>query len=137
MATIIDGKLVTAKIREEIKNESAAFEKKTGIKPGLAVIIVGDDPASQVYVRNKGKACEEVGFYSEIHRLPAETTEEELLDLVHSLNKNEKIHGILVQSPLPKHLDEALIVNNIRYEKDVDAFHPVNVGKIMIGDYNF
>ena len=137
MATIIDGKLVTAKIREEIKNESAAFEKETGIKPGLAVIIVGDDPASQVYVRNKGKACEEVGFYSEIHRLPAETTEEELLSLVHSLNENEKIHGILVQSPLPKHLDEALIVNNIRYEKDVDAFHPVNVGKIMIGDYNF
>ena len=137
MATIIDGRLVTAKIREEIKNESAAFEKETGVKPGLAVIIVGDDPASQVYVRNKGKACEEVGFYSEIHRLPTETTEEELLTLVHSLNENEKIHGILVQSPLPKHLDEALIVNNIRYEKDVDAFHPVNVGKIMIGDYNF
>lgn len=137
MATIIDGKLVTAKIREEIKNESAAFEAETGVKPGLAVIIVGDDPASQVYVRNKGKACEEVGFYSEIHRLPAQTTEEELLGLVHSLNENEKIHGILVQSPLPKHLDEALIVNNIRYEKDVDAFHPVNVGKIMIGDYNF
>ncbi len=137
MATIIDGKAVTAKIREEIKNESAAFEKETGIKPGLAVIIVGDDPASQVYVRNKGKACEEVGFYSEIHRLPAETTEQELLALVHSLNENDKIHGILVQSPLPKHLDEALIVNNIRYEKDVDAFHPVNVGKIMIGDYNF
>ena len=137
MATIIDGKLVTAKIREEIKNESAAFEKETGVKPGLAVIIVGDDPASQVYVRNKGKACEEVGFYSEIHRLPAETTEEELLSLVHSLNENDKIHGILVQSPLPNHLDEALIVNNIRYEKDVDAFHPVNVGKIMIGDYNF
>ena len=137
MATIIDGKLVTAKLREEIKNESAVFEKETGIKPGLAVIIVGEDPASQVYVRNKGKACEEVGFYSEIHRLPAETTEEELLSLVHSLNENDKIHGILVQSPLPKHLDEALIVNNIRYEKDVDAFHPVNVGKIMIGDYNF
>ena len=137
MATIIDGKAVTAKVREEIKNESAAFEKETGVKPGLAVIIVGDDPASQVYVRNKGKACEEVGFYSEIHRLPAETTEEELLSLVHSLNENDKIHGILVQSPLPGHLDEALIVNNIRYEKDVDAFHPVNVGKIMIGDYNF
>ena len=137
MAIIIDGKAVTAKVREEIKNESAAFEKETGVKPGLAVIIVGDDPASQVYVRNKGKACEEVGFYSEIHRLPAETTEEELLSLVHSLNENDKIHGILVQSPLPGHLDEALIVNNIRYEKDVDAFHPVNVGKIMIGDYNF
>ena len=137
MATIIDGKAVSAKIREEIKAESAAFEKETGIKPGLAVIIVGEDPASQIYVRNKGKACDEVGFYSEIHRLPEETTKEQLLELVHSLNNNDKIHGILVQSPLPKHLDEALIVNNIDYDKDVDAFHPVNVGKIMIGDYNF
>lgn len=137
MAIIIDGKAVSAKIREEIKAESAAFEKETGIKPGLAVIIVGEDPASQIYVRNKGKACEEVGFYSEIHRLPEETTKEQLLELVHNLNKNDKIHGILVQSPLPKHLDEALIVNNIDYNKDVDAFHPVNVGKIMIGDYNF
>ncbi len=137
MAVIIDGKAVSAKIREEIKAESAAFEKETGIKPGLAVIIVGEDPASQIYVRNKGKACEEVGFYSEIHRLPEETTKEQLLELVHSLNSNDKIHGILVQSPLPKHLDEALIVNNIDCNKDVDAFHPVNVGKIMIGDYNF
>ena len=137
MAVIIDGKAVSAKIREEIKAESSAFEKETGIKPGLAVIIVGEDPASQIYVRNKGKACDEVGFYSEIHRLPEETTKEQLLELVHSLNNNDKIHGILVQSPLPKHLDEALIVNNIDYNKDVDAFHPVNVGKIMIGDYNF
>ncbi len=137
MAVIIDGKAVSAKIREEIKAESAVFEKETGIKPGLAVIIVGEDPASQIYVRNKGKACEEVGFYSEIHRLPEQTTKEQLLELVHSLNKNDKIHGILVQSPLPKHLDEALIVNNIDYNKDVDAFHPVNVGKIMIGEYNF
>ncbi len=137
MATIIDGKAVSAKIREEIKAQSEKFESETGIKPGLAVIIVGEDPASQIYVRNKGKACDEVGFYSEIHRLPEQTTKEELLSLVHSLNNNEKIHGILVQSPLPKHLDEALIVNNIDYNKDVDAFHPVNVGKIMIGDYNF
>ena len=137
MATIINGKEVSKNLREEMKNESALFEAQTGVKPGLAVIIVGDDPASQIYVRNKGLACEEVGFYSEIHRLPAETTEAELLELVHSLNKNEKIHGILVQSPLPSHLDEALIVNNIDYNKDVDAFHPVNVGKIMIGDYNF
>ena len=137
MAVIIDGKAVSAALREEIKNESEAFEKSTGIKPGLAVIIVGEDPASQIYVRNKAKACDEVGFYSEVHRLPEQTTEKELLELVHSLNKNEKIHGILVQSPLPKHLDEALIVNNIDYNKDVDAFHPVNVGKIMIGDYNF
>ncbi len=137
MATIIDGKAVSGALRESIRNESAEFERNTGVKPGLAVIIVGDDPASQIYVRNKGKACEEVGFYSEIHRLDKETTEEELLALVHSLNKNEKIHGILVQSPLPSHLDEALIVNNIDYNKDVDAFHPVNVGKIMIGEYNF
>ncbi len=137
MAVIIDGKAVSEKVREQIKEQRAQFEKDTGINPGLAVIIVGEDPASQVYVRNKGKACEQVGFYSEIHRLPENTTEEQLLELVHSLNKNEKIHGILVQSPLPSHLDEALIVNNIDYNKDVDAFHPVNVGKIMIGDYNF
>ncbi len=137
MAVLINGKEVSKNLREAIKAESAEFETQTGIKPGLAVIIVGDDPASQVYVRNKGLACEEVGFYSEIHRLGAETTEEELLSLVHKLNSDEKIHGILVQSPLPKHLDEALIVNNIDYNKDVDAFHPVNVGKIMIGDYNF
>lgn len=137
MATIIDGKKVSAEVREEIKKESAEFESQTGIKPGLAVIIVGEDPASQIYVRNKAKACEEVGFYSEVHRLSENTSEEELLALVHSLNKNEKIHGILVQSPLPKHLDESLIVNNIDYNKDVDAFHPVNVGKIMIGEYNF
>ncbi len=137
MATIIDGKAVSAKIREQIRLESQKLEMQSGVKPGLAVIIVGDDPASQIYVRNKGKACEEVGFYSEIHRLDKDTTEEQLLSLVHSLNVNPKIHGILVQSPLPKHLDESLIVNNIDYNKDVDAFHPVNVGKIMIGDYNF
>ncbi len=137
MATVINGKEVSKNLREEIKRETALFEEQTGTKPGLAVIIVGDDPASQIYVRNKGLACEEVGFYSEIHRLPAQTTEEELLSLVHNLNANDKIHGILVQSPLPSHLDEALIVNNIDYNKDVDAFHPVNVGKIMIGDYNF
>lgn len=137
MAVIIDGKAVSAAIRNDIKKESEEFEKLTGIKPGLAVIIVGEDPASQIYVRNKGRACEEVGFYSEIHRLPEETTEKQLLELVHKLNADKKIHGILVQSPLPKHLDEALIVNNIDSRKDVDAFHPINVGKIMIGDYNF
>lgn len=137
MAVIIDGKAVSAAIRNDIKKEGEEFEKRTGIKPGLAVIIVGEDPASQIYVRNKGRACEEVGFYSEIHRLPEETTEKQLLELVHKLNADKKIHGILVQSPLPKHLDEALIVNNIDSRKDVDAFHPINVGKIMIGDYNF
>lgn len=137
MAVIIDGKKVSEAVRVQISEEREAFEKETGVTPGLAVIIVGDDPASQIYVRNKGKACEEVGFYSEIHRMSEDTTEEQLLSLVHSLNQNEKIHGILVQSPLPKHLDEALVVNNIDYRKDVDAFHPINVGKIMIGDYSF
>lgn len=137
MAVRMDGKALSAKIREQIKTEAAGLEASTGIKPGLAVIIVGEDPASKIYVRNKGKACEEVGFKSEIYELPENTTEDELLDLVHILNDRKDIHGILVQSPLPKHLDEALIVNNISAEKDVDAFHPVNVGKIMIGDYSF
>ncbi len=137
MAVRMDGKALSAKLREQIKREAAELEKKTGIKPGLAVIIVGSDPASQIYVRNKGKACEEVGFKSEIYELPEKTTEKELLELVHKLNKRDDIHGILAQSPLPKHLDESLIVNNISPDKDVDAFHPVNVGKIMIGDYSF
>ena len=137
MAVRMDGKALSAKIREQIKAEAILLKEKTGVVPGLAVIIVGEDPASQIYVRNKAKACEEVGFKSEIYELPESTSEEELLELVHSLNKRDDIHGILAQSPLPKHLDEALIVNNISYEKDVDAFHPVNVGKIMIGDYSF
>ncbi len=137
MAVRMDGKALSAKIREQIKVEAAELEKNTGVKPGLAVIIVGSDPASQIYVRNKGKACDEVGFKSEIYELPENTTEEELLKLVHELNARDDIHGILAQSPLPKHLDEALIVNNISCEKDVDAFHPLNVGKIMIGDYSF
>ena len=137
MAVRMDGKVLSAKIREQIKAEAAELEKNAGVKPGLAVIIVGSDPASQIYVRNKGKACDEVGFKSEIYELPENTTEEELLKLVHELNARDDIHGILAQSPLPKHLDEALIVNNISHEKDVDAFHPLNVGKIMIGDYSF
>lgn len=137
MAVRMDGKALSAKLREQIKASAAELEKNTGVKPGLAVIIVGEDPASQIYVRNKGKACEEVGFKSEIYALPESTTEKELLDLIHSLNERDDIHGILAQSPLPRHLDEALIVNNISADKDVDAFHPVNVGKIMIGDYNF
>lgn len=137
MAVRMDGKALSAKLREQIKNKAAELESKTGVKPGLAVIIVGEDPASQIYVRNKAKACEEVGFKSEIYALPESTTEAELLELVRTLNGRDDIHGILAQSPLPKHLDEALIVNNISPEKDVDAFHPVNVGKIMIGEYNF
>ena len=136
MAKLIDGKRIAAEVRAEIKEKTEAM-KARGVVPGLAVIIVGEDPASQVYVRNKAKACEEVGFYSEVHRLPAETTQAELNALVDSLNQNSAIHGILVQLPLPKHLDETEVLLRINPDKDVDAFHPYNVGNIMIGDYRF
>ena len=111
--------------------------KKKGINPGLAVIIVGDDPASRVYVNNKKKACEEVGIYSEEYALPAETPQEELMALIDKLNCDDKISGILVQLPLPKGFDEEAVINAINPKKDVDAFHPVNVGKIMVGNYDF
>ena len=137
MAKLIDGKQISAQIREEIKAETATFKSERGYAPGLAVVIVGEDPASQVYVRNKARACEEVGFYSEVHRLSAETKQEELNALVDKLNQDAKIHGILVQLPLPKHLDETEVLLRIDPQKDVDAFHPYNVGKIMIGDYDF
>ena len=137
MATRIDGKLISAQIREEIKAETAQFEKENGFLPGLAVIIVGENPASQVYVRNKKKACEEVGFYSRVYELPYCITQMELNALVDSLNRDNEIHGILVQLPLPKHLDETEVLLRIDPQKDVDAFHPYNVGKIMIGDYSF
>ena len=136
MANIIDGKAVSAQVKEDIRQEVEAL-KKQGISIGFAVVIVGDDPASQVYVKNKEKACEAVGFESFKYALPAETTEEELLALVDKLNNDDRVDGILVQLPLPKHLDDKIIINNIRPDKDVDAFHPVNVGKIMIGDYSF
>ena len=137
MAKIIDGKAISAQIRSEIKAETEQFAKTHGFRPGLAVIIVGDDAASQVYVRNKRRACEEVGFYSEAYELPAATTQDELNALVDKLNADEKIHGILCQLPLPKHLDENQVILRIDPKKDVDAFHPYNVGKIMIGDYSF
>lgn len=108
-----------------------------GITPGLAVVIVGDDPASRVYVNNKKKACEAVGFVSEEYALPAETTQEQLLNLVKELNEKKAINGILVQLPLPKHLDDKAVIEAINPEKDVDAFHAVNVGKIMLGEYDF
>lgn len=136
MSNIIDGKAVSAQVKERIRLETEQLKEK-GIEVGLAVVIVGDDPASKVYVRNKKKACETVGFNSYEYALPTETTEEELLDLVQKLNNDDKVNGILVQLPLPKHLDDKVIINNILPEKDVDAFHPVNVGKIMIGDYSF
>ena len=136
MAIIIDGKAVSAATREAIKNEVAELKEK-GVTPGLAVIIVGDDPASRVYVNNKKKACAELGMLSEEYALPAETTNEELLGLINELNGRKDINGILCQLPLPCHLDEKAVINAIAPEKDVDAFHPVNVGGIMTGDYSF
>ena len=137
MANIINGKEISAAIRAEIKEATERLVAESGVRPGLAVIIVGEDPASQVYVRNKKRACDEVGFYSESYELPESTTQDELNALVDRLNKDEKIHGILCQLPLPKHLDENEVIMRIDPKKDVDAFHPENVGKIMIGDYSF
>ena len=136
MAKILDGKAVSQRIKHELKEEVASLKAK-GVSVGLAVVIVGDNPASRVYVNSKKKACEELGIYSEEHAMPSETTQDELLALVEKLNNDSNIDGILVQLPLPKQIDEKTIINAIRPEKDVDAFHPVNVGKIMIGDFDF
>lgn len=133
---IIDGKAVSKAVKEQVKQRCEEL-KAQGITPGLAVIIVGDDSASQVYVRNKERACEECGFYSVKYALPAATTQQELNSLVEKLNNDPKINGILCQLPLPEHLDDKEVINRIDPIKDVDAFHPVNVGAIMIGDYNF
>ena len=137
MANIIDGKAISAQVRAEIAENTKKLIAEKGITPGLAVVIVGEDPASQVYVRNKRRACTEVGFYSEAYELPEATTQEELEALVDRLNADEKIHGILVQLPLPKHLNEEAILLRIDPKKDVDAFHPYNVGRIMIGNHHF
>lgn len=137
MAQRIDGKEVSLFIKDRIKNETAQLIKNTGITPGLAVILVGDDSASHVYVRNKKLACEYCGFYSQSYELPQETTEKQLLELIGELNKNDKIDGILVQMPLPAHIDPDTVINAILPEKDVDAFNPENVGKIMLGEYSF
>ncbi len=134
--TILDGKALSLKIKDELKEQTAQL-KAEGINPALAVIIVGNDPASRVYVNNKKKACEYIGIISEEYALPEETTMEQLLELIDTLNASDKINGILVQLPLPKHLDEKEVINRISPKKDVDAFHPSNVGKIMIGDYDF
>jgi len=137
MAKIIDGKKIAAETRKDIAERAAKFTAEHGFAPGLAVIIVGEDPASQVYVRNKKKACEEVGFYSQVYEMPAETTMDELLGKIETLKNDTKIHGILVQLPLPKHLDEKAVIAAIPPEKDVDAFHLINTGKIMLGEYSF
>ena len=136
MSKIIDGKVISAAVKERVRAGVAELNKK-GITVGLAVIIVGEDPASKIYVANKKKACEALGIISEEYALPASTTEEELLRLVDELNHKKSINGILCQLPLPSHLDEKLIINSILPEKDVDAFHPANVGRIMIGDFDF
>ena len=136
MAKLLMGKEVSARIKTELAAEVKKL-KEQGINPGLAVIIVGDDPASRVYVNNKKKACAECGIYSEEYALSENTTQEELLDLIETLNNKKEISGILVQLPVPKHIDEKTIINAIDPKKDVDAFHPVNVGKIMVGDYDF
>lgn len=136
MAKIIDGKAVSAAVRAEVAAEVEELKAK-GITPGLAVIIVGDDPASRVYVNNKKKACAEAGIYSEEFALPADTTQEELLALVASLNGRSDINGILCQLPLPKGLSDKDVIEAISPIKDVDAFHAQNVGNIMIGDYHF
>ena len=133
---IIDGKAISKKIREEIKLEVDRL-KKSGIIPGLAVIIVGDDKASRIYVNNKKKACQEVGIYSEEYALPEETTQNEFLSLIQKLNGNSNIHGILVQLPLPLHIDEKVVIEMINPDKDVDAFHKTNLGRIMLNEYKF
>ena len=136
MAKIIDGKAISAAIREEITEEVKVFESKNGFKPGLSVIIVGENPASKVYVRNKKLACEQVGFNSEVIEMPEETTEDELLAVIDRLNGDKNVHGILVQLPLPKHINEESVLLKINPAKDVDAFHPFNVGKIMTGNFD-
>ena len=137
MAIRIDGKETSAALKAELKEKIDAFVEKNGFAPGLAVVIVGNNPASAVYVRNKENACAAVGILSKTFRLPEETTEEELLSLIKKLNQDETLHGILVQLPLPKQISEERVIATISPEKDVDAFHAENVGKIMTGNYHF
>lgn len=132
-AQIIYGKTISDSIRQELIHEIESLKSK-GITPGLVVILVGEDPASQVYVKHKAKACEQLGYYSEVVRVPVETTQDELLALIKRYNTQENIHGILVQLPLPKHIEEKAIIDAISVEKDVDGFHPESVGNLMIGD---
>lgn len=132
-AETIDGKVIAGRIKAEVAAETAALMSDHGVTPGLAFIIVGENPASQVYVRSKGKACDEMGFHSITERLPETIPQQKLLDLIHRFNIDPKIHGILVQLPLPKHMDENAVIEAIDWRKDVDGFHPINVGKLVIG----
>lgn len=131
-ATIIDGKVVADKMRDEIKTQAEAFAEKHGYPPGLGVVLVGDDPASQMYVRMKRRACKRVGIHSVAHLMPEASTQDEILARVHELNDDPQIHGILVQLPLPKHVDEEAILREVALEKDVDGFHPVNIGALAM-----
>lgn len=132
-AQILDGKALAKTIRTELREKVSAFQTSTGIQPGLAVILVGENPASKVYVRNKGKACEEVGMKSVQHNLDASTSQEDLLALIDTLNHDDTIHGILVQLPIPDHINQHVVLENILPQKDVDGFHPINVGLLSIG----
>jgi methylenetetrahydrofolate dehydrogenase (NADP+)/methenyltetrahydrofolate cyclohydrolase len=136
-ATIISGKEVSKKIKQELAQKANLLKAKYDLTAGLAVVLVGDNPASQVYVRNKEKGCELVGIYSEKHELPADTPQEKLLALIERLNHDQNIHGILVQLPLPDHIDEKAVLTAITPDKDVDGFHPYNVGKLMVGEAQF
>lgn len=134
MATVIDGKVISAAIRSNLAEQTTAFRQKFGCVPSLAVILVGDDPASAVYVRNKQRACEEIGFRALEYRLPATTSQQELNQLIDTLNEDDTVDGILVQLPLPDGLDEQSVLLRIRPDKDVDCFHPYNVGRILTGE---
>lgn len=136
-AEIIDGKQISADIRAEVAEETKRLIAEKGVTPGLAVVLVGEDPASQVYVNNKEKACQEIGFNSFKYELPADTGEEELMKLIEELNNREDVHGILVQFPLPQHLDEEKVILNISPEKDVDGFHPISIGRLVVGAEGF
>jgi len=137
MATIIDGKAVAKEVQKQIKAEVEGLERRWNMAPGLAVVLVGDDPASHIYVRNKEKACKDVGIKSFEHFLPATVLERELLALVHQLNKDKHVHGILVQLPLPPHIHSERILDAVSPYKDVDGFHPVNQGKLVVGADGF
>jgi methylenetetrahydrofolate dehydrogenase (NADP+)/methenyltetrahydrofolate cyclohydrolase len=133
-AQLIDGKALAQDIRQSIAQDIEALVAQTGVRPGLAVVLVGDDPASAVYVRNKKKACDTAGLYVDDHTLPATTTQDELLKLIDQLNADSKIHGILVQLPLPSHIDSQTVLNAVSPDKDADGFHPYNIGRLVAGD---
>jgi len=136
-ASIIDGKKIAEEIRAEVKESAAQLKSRTGIVPGIAFILVGENPASQSYVKSKGKACAELGFYSITEQVPASISEEEVLAMIGAFNKDKKIHGILVQLPLPRHINEQKIIEAISPEKDVDGFHPISAGRMMVGADTF